>query len=44
LAATVVRLAGYIIFGICTALGAVMVGQWCYERITAYRSGRGRRW
>jgi len=37
-------LSGFIIFGVCAVLGAVMIGHWCYRRIAEHRKGRGRRW
>jgi hypothetical protein len=38
-------LTNYLIFGICAALGAVMLAHWCYRWIVEHRSGRGgRRW
>jgi hypothetical protein len=38
-------LGDYVVFGVCAALGAVLIGHWCYRRIVEYRSGRGgRRW
>jgi hypothetical protein len=39
-----VPLTGYLIFGVCAVLGAVMIGFWCYERVVRSRHGRGRRW
>jgi hypothetical protein len=33
-------MAGYIIFGVCVAVGALMIASWCYERFGASRTGR----
>jgi hypothetical protein len=37
-------LAGYIIFGVCAALGAIMIGHWGYRRFAERKAKSGRRW
>jgi len=43
-AARVPSLVGYILFGVCAFLGAVMIGHWCYRRLAERKLGGKRRW
>jgi hypothetical protein len=37
-------LVDYLVFGVCAALGAVMIGVWFHQRFVTRRQGRGKRW
>jgi len=37
-------LTGYVIFGVCAVLGAIMIGHWSYRLLADRKTRGGRRW